>query len=232
MADDKGIHILYLARGRQLAQDHEQRLAVQHVVESIGFDGLPPIEWQWVTNQKVALRLGRPRPPRIVMVELKEGSSRLEFCNQVRTRWNGTKLVAVTNLPTPANHVFDGILSLPLNPDAVRALLIDILGAPASHLLQRGPIGINLGSRIVTTAKGQYHMTPKQCALLHLLMMRKGEVVSRREIMQSIWETTYLKDTRTLDVHIRWLRECIETEPSAPRYLITVRGRGYRLVLE
>lgn len=232
MADDKSIHILYLARGRQVAPDQVRRLELQHALKAIGFDGLEPLEWQWVTNQKVALRLGRLKPPRVVMVELKDGSGRLEFCEQVRTRWAGARLVAVTNLPAPANYVFDGILSLPLDPEAVRVLLVDLLGAPATHLLQRGPITLNLSSRVVTTAKGQYHMTPKQCALLHLLMTRKGEVVSRREIMQSIWETTYLKDTRTLDVHIRWLRECIETEPSAPRYLLTVRGRGYRLAIE
>ncbi|RIK33875.1 MAG: DNA-binding response regulator, partial [Chloroflexi bacterium] len=53
--------------------------------------------------------------------------------------------------------------------------------------------------------------------------------VSRSEIMQAIWETSYMEDTRTLDVHIRWLRERIEPDPSNPVYLVTVRGQGYRL---
>jgi DNA-binding response OmpR family regulator len=72
-------------------------------------------------------------------------------------------------------------------------------------------------------------MTPKQCALLQYLMLRSNEVVSRGEIMDAIWETNYLEDTRTLDVHIRWLRECIEPDPSQPVYLVTVRGAGYCL---
>jgi two-component system phosphate regulon response regulator PhoB len=73
-------------------------------------------------------------------------------------------------------------------------------------------------------------MTPKQCALLQILMERRNEVVSRREIMQEIWQTNFLEDTRTLDVHMRWLRERIELDPSNPRYIVTVRGRGYRFI--
>jgi DNA-binding response OmpR family regulator len=75
-------------------------------------------------------------------------------------------------------------------------------------------------------------MTPKQCALLQMLMLHHGRVVHRAEIMESIWETSFLDDTRTLDVHVRWLRERIEPEPSTPVYLVTVRGVGYRLNLE
>jgi DNA-binding response OmpR family regulator len=60
-----------------------------------------------------------------------------------------------------------------------------------------------------------------------MLMSRRGEVISRREIMETIWETTFLEDTRTLDVHIRWLREQIEHDPSNPQYILTVRGKGY-----
>jgi two-component system response regulator RegX3 len=56
--------------------------------------------------------------------------------------------------------------------------------------------------------------------------------VGRAAIMAAIWETDYIGDTRTLDVHIRWLRERIEPEPSEPRYLVTVRGKGYRLNLD
>jgi DNA-binding response OmpR family regulator len=75
-------------------------------------------------------------------------------------------------------------------------------------------------------------MTPKQCALLNLLMARRNEVVSRSEIMQEIWQTNFLGDTRTLDVHVRWLREYIESDPSSPKRLITVRGKGYRFCVD
>ncbi|MCX6043557.1 MAG: helix-turn-helix domain-containing protein [Chloroflexi bacterium] len=74
-------------------------------------------------------------------------------------------------------------------------------------------------------------MTPKQCALLEMLMLNHGKVVLRSDIMRLIWETSYLEDTRTLDVHVRWLRERIEPDPSSPIYLQTVRGVGYKLWL-
>jgi DNA-binding response OmpR family regulator len=59
-------------------------------------------------------------------------------------------------------------------------------------------------------------------------MENAGEVLSRGTIMKEVWETDYLGDTRTLDVHIRWVREKLEDNPSRPQYIITVRGVGYR----
>lgn len=78
--------------------------------------------------------------------------------------------------------------------------------------------------------KGERQMTPKQCALLEMLM-RSEQVVRRADIMQAIWETSYLEDTRTLDVHIHWLREMIEPEPASPIYLLTQRGVGYKFAV-
>ena len=71
-------------------------------------------------------------------------------------------------------------------------------------------------------------LPPKQFELLKLLISRPGEVISRQEIIDAIWGEDYFGDTRVLDVHIRTLRELIESEPSAPRYIITVRGVGYK----
>jgi DNA-binding response OmpR family regulator len=76
-----------------------------------------------------------------------------------------------------------------------------------------------------------YLLTPKEFKLLRLLIDNHDQVLSRKEIMQQVWETDYMGDTRTLDVHIRWLREKIEEEASHPRRLITIRGVGYRFVM-
>ena len=70
-------------------------------------------------------------------------------------------------------------------------------------------------------------LTPKEYRLLELLMRHAGNVLSRKQIMKEVWETDYLGDTRTLDVHIRWLREKIETEPKKPIPIRTVRRVGY-----
>jgi DNA-binding response OmpR family regulator len=76
-----------------------------------------------------------------------------------------------------------------------------------------------------------YSLTPKEFKLLYLLVNNPDQVLSRKVIMQEVWETDYLGDTRTLDVHIRWIREKIEENPSRPRRLITIRGTGYRFIL-
>ncbi len=60
------------------------------------------------------------------------------------------------------------------------------------------------------------HLTPKQCHLLAIFMQRPNQVISREDLMKEIWDTHYLGDTRTLDVHIRWLREKIEADPTRP----------------
>lgn len=75
-----------------------------------------------------------------------------------------------------------------------------------------------------------YSLTPKEFKLLHLLIQNQNEILSRKTIMQKVWETDYMGDTRTLDVHIRWIREKTETNPSQPKHLITVRGVGYRFI--
>lgn len=68
----------------------------------------------------------------------------------------------------------------------------------------------------------------KEFDLLAALMSRPGQVVSRAELMDRVWGVNWLGDTRTLDVHIRWVREKIEESPSRPQYIRTVRGVGYR----
>lgn len=71
-------------------------------------------------------------------------------------------------------------------------------------------------------------LAPKEFVLLAMFMKHSGEVLPRSFLIREIWDTDYLGDTRMLDVHIRWLRRKIEDEPSAPIYLRTVRGVGYR----
>ncbi|MDM8528597.1 helix-turn-helix domain-containing protein [Anaerolineales bacterium HSG24] len=73
------------------------------------------------------------------------------------------------------------------------------------------------------------HLTPKETRLMALLMENVGKVVSRNQLMQEVWETEYIGDTRTLDVHICWLRQKIEDNPRIPEFILTRRGQGYEL---
>lgn len=72
-------------------------------------------------------------------------------------------------------------------------------------------------------------LTPKEAHLLAILMQHSGKVVSRETLMREVWETNYLGDSRTLDVHICWLRGKLEDDPAHPQLIMTRRGVGYWL---
>jgi len=74
------------------------------------------------------------------------------------------------------------------------------------------------------------HLTPSEFRLLALLASAPGRVRSRREIMQHLWQSSYVGDERACDVHVSNLRRKIEPDPARPTRLVTVRGTGYRLV--
>jgi DNA-binding response OmpR family regulator len=108
--------------------------------------------------------------------------------------------------------------------DGMRELLPEVEGP----VLSAGDIVFHVDKRQVYKGDHMCRLTPKQAKLLEALMRQPGEVLSRRFLMKHVWNTDYLGDTRTLDVHIRWVREAIEDNPSSPVYLRTVRGVGYR----
>ena len=74
----------------------------------------------------------------------------------------------------------------------------------------------------------EVNLSPKEFRLLELFMSYPRRVWSREQLIEQVWGADFLGDTKTVDVHIRWLREKLEAEPSQPEYLITVRGFGYR----
>lgn len=80
----------------------------------------------------------------------------------------------------------------------------------------------------VTVRGVEANLSPKEFKLLELFMSYPRRVWSREQLIEQVWGPDFLGDTKTVDVHIRWLREKLETDPSQPEYLITVRGFGYR----
>lgn len=114
----------------------------------------------------------------------------------------------------------------------VRALLrrvdLDRNYREVEEKLVVGPLTVNLRTRRVFKGEEELSLRYKEFELLSLLMSRAGEVVTRAELFDKVWGTDWLGDTRTLDVHIRWLREKIEDDPGDPHTIQTVRGVGYR----
>ena len=86
---------------------------------------------------------------------------------------------------------------------------------------------LDVRDRLVIRDGVAVYLTPKLYHLLVLLIDCEGHTLFRKTIMKDVWETDYMGDTRTLDVHIRWLRKKIEDDPNDPKYIRTVRGAGY-----
>jgi DNA-binding response OmpR family regulator len=89
-------------------------------------------------------------------------------------------------------------------------------------------IKIDLGRRELRVDNKIVNLKPKEFELLIYLIRHKNQVLSRDQILESVWGWEYIGDSRTVDVHVRWLREKIEEDPSNPKRIITARGAGYR----
>lgn len=91
-----------------------------------------------------------------------------------------------------------------------------------------GPLVLDPDSRALSNGDETVQLRPKEAELLAYFMRNPGKVLSRQEIMRQVWDTDYVEDTRTLSVHVCWLRQKVEEDANRPRLLRTVRGVGYR----
>ena len=167
-----------------------------------------------------------------------------ELCQKLRQ----SSVVPILMLTALGEEV-DRILGLELGADdyltkpfsvrelkaRIKALLrrveLDHQANSVGNDLTVGSIRLALDSRQVFKNGEALQLRYKEFELLSLLLSKAGDVVTRAELFDKIWGTDWLGDTRTLDVHIRWLREKIEDDPSQPRCIQTVRGVGYRWVV-
>jgi len=116
----------------------------------------------------------------------------------------------------------------------VRALLRRSRTAAAStpehgdEVLRAGDLEINLASHTASLHGAPLDLKPREFDLLALLVANKGRAFTRNQILERLWGHDFIGDTRTVDVHVRWLREKIESDPGIPERIITIRGVGYR----
>ena len=130
----------------------------------------------------------------------------------------------------PSNDsVADVVLRMPYTLQKVLNRLKPFVPQEPINGLVVGPITMDLDTRAVRCNEHQCVLTPRLAALLKALMDLPGQVIKREALFTQVWETQYTVDTRTLDVHISWLRRALEDDPRHPRYIKTVRGLGYRL---
>jgi two-component system response regulator RegX3 len=94
--------------------------------------------------------------------------------------------------------------------------------------LSAGPVRMDVERHVVSVSGDAVPLPLKEFELLELLLRNAGRVLTRGQLIDRVWGADYVGDTKTLDVHVKRLRSKIEPDPSAPRYLITVRGLGYK----
>ncbi|MHA7283143.1 winged helix-turn-helix domain-containing protein [Arthrobacter sp. TMS2-4] len=97
-----------------------------------------------------------------------------------------------------------------------------------SNTIQAGPVRMDIERHVVSVDGEQVALPLKEFELLEMLLRNSGRVLTRGQLIDRVWGSDYVGDTKTLDVHVKRLRGKVEPDPSNPRYLITVRGLGYK----
>lgn len=199
-----------------------------------------------------ALEIARREPIALIVLDLMlPRLDGLEVCRQLRSRPE-TASIAILML-TAKGEETDKVVGLEIGADdyvtkpyswselraRIRALLRRGERAPAAgdgasggqgenRVLSAGDLRIDLDRREVTRSGREIPMPARLFDLLAYLVRNRGTVLTRDRLLESVWGYEYAGDTRTVDVHVRWLRERIEDDPAAPQLILTVRGVGYR----
>lgn len=168
------------------------------------------------------------------------GMSGMEVCRKLRE---------VSSVPiimlTAKDSELDKVLGLELGADdyvtkpySARELIARIRAVlrrrsaetdfATESVLQGGPVRMDIDRHVVTVNGEEISMPLKEFELLEILLRNVGRVMTRGQLIERVWGADYVGDTKTLDVHIKRLRSKIEPDSSAPQYVVTVRGLGYK----
>ncbi len=131
--------------------------------------------------------------------------------------------------PENANSPAEALLFHPFTSRKLVNSIERLIKLEDDQHVNAGLFSLNVARRTLEIHGQETQLTPKAALLLELFLRQPGVVLDRKFLMEQVWQTDYMGDTRTLNVHIRWIREIIEENPGKPHYLKTVRGVGYRL---
>ena len=193
------------------------------------------------TDGQQALDTARAERPDLILLDVMlPGVDGLEVCRQIRV-WSTVPIIMLTAKTAEVDKVVGlevGADDYVTKPFSGRELVARVranlrrLQMDAEHeqqeRFQRGDVVMDVGRRRVVVRGLEATLSPKEFDLLKVLMSHPGRVLGRDFLLNQVWGEDFFGDTRTLDVHIRWLREKIEETPSHPTYIQTVHGVGYR----
>lgn len=219
---------------RILVVEDEPSIA-EPFAEGLAREGFDPVV---AGTAEDALRLAREIDPDVVLLDLRlPDADGRDVCRALR-RESNVPILMVTARGTET----DRILGLELGADdyivkpfsvaevaaRIRAVLRRTLPTVPAHIVV-GDLDIDTGGRRAFLDGREIELTRKEFDLLTRLARDAGQVVTRETLMADVWDTNWFGSTKTLDVHVGWLRSKLDDDPAAPRFLHTVRGVGFRL---
>ncbi len=190
------------------------------------------------------LELARSRAPDLVILDVMlPGMSGFEVCRILR-RESSVPILMLSARGEEGDRIrglelgADDYVVKPHSPGELRARVRNMLrrrsaseaerGRSDDELIRSGNLAIDLASHSAELNGEPLAMKPREFSLMALLAANRGRAFTRNQILERLWGHDYIGDSRTVDVHVRWLREKIEPEPSKPRRIVTIRGVGYR----
>jgi DNA-binding response OmpR family regulator len=188
-----------------------------------------------VLEPRQVLKQARKHRPSLIILDAPSSeTAAAETCRHLHDV-TSAPIVALTESPF-AWEELEGVSYLPKPPDFRELLTVVESNLSVRrkrkkrivHFLRLGDLVLDLQTHRLIKGEMRHRLTPKEFLLLKMFMDSPGRVLSHKAIMKEVWDTSYLGDTRTLYVHVSWIRQKIEEEPRKPVILRTVRGVGYR----
>jgi two-component system, OmpR family, response regulator RegX3 len=232
MVGDGAARILIVEDERSLAE------AVQYSLEREGFTV------QVAADGRMALELFRHDPHDLVLLDLMLPEvPGLDVCRIIRQE-STVPIVMVTAKDAEADKVTGlelGADDYVTKPFSMRELVSRIRAnlrrstmsaspGDGQEVLEGGPVHLDMGKHEVSVRGRPVQLPPKEFELLEAFLSRKGRLLTRDFLIDEVWGSDYFGDTKTLDVHVKRLRQKIERDPHQPVHLVTVRGLGYKFV--
>ena len=188
-----------------------------------------------------ALEAARALRPDLILLDIMlPGVDGVEVCRRIRT-WSTVPIIMLTAKTAEVDKVVglevgaDDYVTKPFSPRELVARIKANLRRVQMHAehgqqerLEAKGVVMDVGSRRVLVRGTEVVLSPKEFDLLKILMSHPGRVLGRDFLLNHVWGEDFFGDTRTLDVHVRWLREKIEENPGQPTHIQTVHGVGYR----
>jgi DNA-binding response OmpR family regulator len=214
------------------------------IVESVGYN-LKKEGYEVVSagNGEDGLKLAESKEIDLILLDLMlPGLNGLEICRSIR-RDSNIPIIMLTAKEAEIDRVLgfelgaDDYVTKPFSMRELMARVRSVLkrANPGTTVSPEQSKSVKTGELIIdllgheVTVKGQIiNLAGKEYDLLRILANHPGQVLSREQLLNLVWGNDFYGDTRTVDVHIRWLREKIEDDPANPQYILTVRGIGYK----